>query len=497
MPTNPGVAPSRREDVKKPRQSRQAGPTARSRTSLRLVAPIAAWNPAARRDAVYRRLLAGADVVAAGFALLLSVSLLGDDRLTLATLVILPLVVLVSKAIGLYDRDELLLRKTTLDEVPALFQLATLYALATWLLGDVFVDGDISRLQLLGLWQSLFFSLIVGRALMRQVARRVAPAERCLLLGDETTLQRVEDNLATSAPDVQLVGRVAVEQDGGRALEESEAALEHLEGLVHREAIDRIIVAAGSLDADRTIHVVTNVKALGVKVSVLPRLFEVVGSNVEFDELRGQTVLALRRFGLSASSRLLKRAFDLVGASVCLIVLAPLLGLIALAIKLDSPGAVLFRQIRIGRDGKPFFILKFRSMEVGAETRRHALAERNETAGLFKMAEDPRVTRAGRFLRKTALDELPQLLNVLKGEMSLVGPRPLVEDEDKRVVGYHRRRLHIMPGVTGPWQLLGGLRVPLNEMVAMDYLYVGSWSLWQDVKILLRTAPHVLLRRGM
>ncbi len=496
MPTNSGVAPSPRDDVTEPRQSRQAASTTRSR-SLRLIAPITAWNPAARRDAVYRRLLACADVVAAGFALVLSVSLLGDDHLTLATLVILPLVVLVSKVIGLYDRDELLLRKTTLDEVPALFQLATLYALSTWLLEDVFVDGNIGRMQLLALWMSLFFSLIVGRALMRQTARRVAPAERCLLLGGETTLQRVEDNLATSAPDVHLVGRVAVEQDGGKALEESEAALEHLEGLVHREAIDRIIVAAGSLDADRAIHVVTNVKALGVKVSVLPRLFEVVGSNVEFDDLCGQTVLALRRFGLSQSSSLIKRVFDLVGASFCLLVLAPLLGLVALAIRLDSAGPVFFRQTRIGRDGNPFLILKFRSMEVGAEERRDALSEQNETAGLFKMADDPRVTRVGRFLRKTALDELPQLFNVLKGEMSLVGPRPLVEDEDKRVVGYHRRRLHIKPGATGPWQLLGGLRVPLNEMLAMDYLYVGSWSLWQDVKILLRTVPHVLLRRGM
>jgi len=497
MPTNSGVAPSPRDDVTKPRQRRQASPTIRSRSPLRLIAPITAWNPAARRDAFYRRLLAAADVVAAGFALLLSVSVLGDDHLTLATLAILPLVVLVSKAIGLYDRDELLLRKTTLDEAPALFQLATLYALSTWLLEAVFVDGDIGRMQLLGLWLSLFVSLILGRALMRQTARRMAPAERCLLLGDETTLQRVEDNLATSAPDVELVGRVAVEEDGGRALEESSTALERLERLVHRDAIDRIIIAAGSLDADRTIHVVTNVKALGVKVSVLPRLFEVVGSSVEFDDLCGQTVLALRRFGLSQSSRLLKRAFDLAGASICLVVLAPLLGLVALAVRLGSPGPIFFRQTRIGRDGNPFSILKFRSMEVEAETRRHALSEQNQTAGLFKMADDPRVTRVGRFLRKTALDEMPQLFNVLKGEMSLVGPRPLVAHEDELVVGYHRRRLNIKPGVTGPWQLLTGLRVPLNEMVAMDYLYVGSWSLWQDVKILLRTVPHVLLRRGM
>ncbi len=456
----------------------------------------ARWTPAAERDALYRRLLALADVGAAALALLASISLLGDDRLTLATALALPLVVVVSKVIGLYDRDQLLLRKTTLEEAPALFQLATVYSLLTWLLGDVFVEGVIGRSQLLGLWVSLFVGLLAGRALMRIVARHIAPPERCLLLGDEAALQRVEANLAMSAPDVELVGRVPVEQDGGRALE-SATALNDLEYVVHRDAIDRVIVAAGSIDTDRGISVIARVNAIGVKVSVLPRVLDVIGSSVEFDDLCGQTALALRPFGLSRSSNAVKRAFDLAGAAVMVVCAAPILLLIALAIKLDTKGPVLFRQQRVGRDGRTFDILKFRTMEVGAEAKRSALAELNETAGLFKLAADPRVTRVGRLLRKTALDELPQLFNVLRGEMSLVGPRPLVTHEDKLVAGYYRRRLHITPGITGPWQLLTGLRVPLQEMVAMDYLYVGSWSLWQDVKILMRTLPHVILRRGM
>jgi lipopolysaccharide/colanic/teichoic acid biosynthesis glycosyltransferase len=172
--------------------------------------------------------------------------------------------------------------------------------------------------------------------------------------------------------------------------------------------------------------------------------------------------------------------------------------LIALAIKLDSRGPVLFQQQRVGRHGERFRMLKFRTMVDEAEQLKAGLSDRNEAHdGLFKIADDPRVTRVGRLLRASALDELPQLLNVVRGEMSLVGPRPLVIEEDQRIEGWHRRRLELTPGMTGQWQILGATRVPLREMVAIDYLYVANWSLWTDVKILLRTVPHVLGRRGM
>ena len=143
-------------------------------------------------------------------------------------------------------------------------------------------------------------------------------------------------------------------------------------------------------------------------------------------------------------------------------------------------------------------MFKFRTMVPDAEALKDSLRDRNEAAeGLFKIAEDPRVTRVGRLLRRSALDELPQMLNIVRGEMSLVGPRPLVVEEDQQVEGWHRRRLELTPGMTGPWQILGPARVPLKEMVAIDYLYVANWSLWTDVKILLRTVPHVLGRRGL
>ncbi|MBA2516777.1 MAG: sugar transferase, partial [Solirubrobacterales bacterium] len=162
-----------------------------------------------------------------------------------------------------------------------------------------------------------------------------------------------------------------------------------------------------------------------------------------------------------------------------------------------SAGPVFFRQTRVGRDGDHFEMLKFRSMVDGADALKAQLHTLNESDGLFKMANDPRVTRIGRLLRASSLDELPQLLNVLKGDMSLVGPRPLVLDEDALVHGWHRRRLHLTPGMTGPWQVLGSRQVPLHDMVKIDYMYIANWSFWIDFKILLRTVMHVLRRAGV
>ncbi len=246
------------------------------------------------------------------------------------------------------------------------------------------------------------------------------------------------------------------------------------------------------------LNLVRTLKAVGVRVSVLPRLLEVVGSSVEFDDLHGVTVMGVRRFELTRSSAASKRVFDLLGASLGLLAVAPLLLVIAIAIKLEDGGPVFFAQQRVGRWGKRFRMLKFRTMVPDADELKDSLRDRNEAKeGLFKIAEDPRVTRTGRWLRRSALDELPQLWNIVRGEMSLVGPRPLVVDEDQRVEGWHRRRLELMPGMTGPWQILGPARVPLREMVAIDYLYVANWSLWTDIKILMRTIPHVLGRRGL
>jgi exopolysaccharide biosynthesis polyprenyl glycosylphosphotransferase len=239
------------------------------------------------------------------------------------------------------------------------------------------------------------------------------------------------------------------------------------------------------------------VKSLGVKVSVCPRMFEVLGSAVEFDDVDGVTLLGLHRSRLSRSSFMVKRAMDVVGSLLAITLLSPLLVAIGLAVKLTSRGPVFYRQPRVGRNGVEFDMLKFRSMRDGADAEKDELLSLNETEGLFKIAEDPRVTRVGRFLRRRSLDELPQLWNVLRGQMSLVGPRPLVPEDDARVEGcWQRERLAVVPGMTGAWQIVGSTRVPLQEMVKLDYLYWANWSLWTDIKILLRTFLYVLGARS-
>ncbi|MEA2176996.1 MAG: hypothetical protein QOG77_293, partial [Solirubrobacteraceae bacterium] len=322
--------------------------------------------------------------------------MLGDgDRLKLTGLLVLPLVAVAGKLMGLYDRDELVLSKTTLDEAPALFHLATLYALLIWLSSGVFVAGELGPRQVLGLWGCLLGGTLLCRGLARVFARRLAQPERCLVLGAPDPADAICRKLENSrALNATVVGRLPLDLDVQRP-----GALARA---VRERDVHRVILAPGSGDNDAMLDTVRLVKALGVRVSVLPRVLEVVGSSVEFDEIEGITVLSVRSFGLSRSSRATKRATDVVLASIGLLSVAPFMIAIAIAIRLDSRGPILFRQVRVGRDGRRFELLKFRSMVADAEDRKAGLADRNETVGLFKIADDPRITRVGRFLRRTS-----------------------------------------------------------------------------------------------
>jgi exopolysaccharide biosynthesis polyprenyl glycosylphosphotransferase len=228
----------------------------------------------------------------------------------------------------------------------------------------------------------------------------------------------------------------------------------------------------------------------------VPRLFEIVGPQLNISSIEGIPLVSIPPLRLSRSSRLLKRTLDIVVAGVALILLAPLLALMALAIKLDSSGPVLFTQTRVGFRDRVFRIVKFRTMVVSADAQKAALSHLNKHANgdsrMFKAPADPRVTRVGRFLRRYSLDELPQLVNVLKGEMSLVGPRPLVVNEDEFVSTWARRRMALRPGMTGLWQVLGRTDIPFAEMVKLDYVYVTNWTIAGDLKILARTIPAVV-----
>jgi exopolysaccharide biosynthesis polyprenyl glycosylphosphotransferase len=443
-----------------------------------------------------------ADVLAIAGAFLVVTQLSPSPlQLTWLSIAGLPLLLLGAKLFGLYDRDETLLRKTTLDEVPKLFHLATLCALAAWLAGGLIMEGGLLRRpEALILWVALLTGLVLARACARSIALRISPVERCLFVGDEASARTIRSKLSGhGGVKASMVAQLDLEQAAPWSTDAFSAGrLAEIRDLAQTLDVHRAIIAPGSAEGGDILNLVRTLKAVGVRVSVLPRLLEVVGSSVEFDDLHGVTIMGVRRFELTRSSKAVKRAFDLLGASLGLLAVSPLLALSALAIKLDSRGPVFFRQLRVGQHGERFHMLKFRTMVPDAEALKDGLRDRNEAQyGLFKIADDPRVTRVGSFLRKSALDELPQLFNILKGEMSLVGPRPLVVEEDQRVEGWHRRRLELMPGMTGHWQILGPARVPLGEMVAIDYLYAANWSLWKDIKILLRTVPHVLGRRGL
>jgi lipopolysaccharide/colanic/teichoic acid biosynthesis glycosyltransferase len=241
---------------------------------------------------------------------------------------------------------------------------------------------------------------------------------------------------------------------------------------------------------------------LDVQIDVVPRLFELLGPHAVIHSAEGLPLIGVRPVRLSRAAQASKRAFDVALAALGILLLTPLWLAVAAAIKLDSRGPVLFQQARMGARSKPFRIFKFRTMAADADARKADVIELNRHAEpggdtrMFKISGDPRATRVGRVLRRYSIDELPQLFNVLLGDMSLVGPRPLILDEDRHVAGWARRRLDVKPGITGLWQVHGGSNIPFGEMVQLDYRYVRTWSLWSDVLLLIRTGAVILRGSG-
>jgi len=449
---------------------------------------------ARRRDRIGRLGLVTADVVAV-VAATFAVTILpfSDAEVTPWALAYLPFYALLVKMAGLYDRDQFVLHKTTLDEAPTLVATAAIFALAIEGIQAIQYTGGSHPLPL---WAILTVTSIAMRGLARFVVVRTTASERVAVIGDPTTTALIRRKLSADAGlNAKVVGRVGDEVAGDRP-DKLLGSVDELPEVIRRHGIERVIVVPPQKEGADIVDIIRLATACGVRVAVLPRMLEVIGTSVVFDDLGGQVLLGVRGFGLSPSSQLLKRTFDVVVASLVLVLLSPVLLLIAVIIRLTSPGPVLFRQTRVGRLGSEFQMLKFRTMVTGADERKHELVDLNAAGPMFKIPDDPRTTRVGRFLRRRSLDELPQLVNVLRGDMSLVGPRPLIPEEDRLFSGWQRRRYHVAPGATGPWQILGSSRVPMSDMVTIDYLYCANWSLWLDAKILARTVPYVLSRRS-
>ncbi|MGZ7445318.1 sugar transferase [Paenibacillus sp. TH7-28] len=244
-------------------------------------------------------------------------------------------------------------------------------------------------------------------------------------------------------------------------------------------------------------ELITKIRKYDVRIKIIPEMFEMVTSGVVFDQAYDYPCIEIVKTPLRGLNLILKRAVDIVLASLGLIVISPMLAVVAICIKLDSKGPIMIKQRRIGKNGAPFNMYKFRSMVENAESLIHQLAAHNEADGpVFKMKNDPRITRVGRFIRKYSIDELPQLINVVFGQMSLVGPRPPLPQEVERYTDYEWRRLDIRPGITGLWQINGRSDLPFDEWVKLDLYYIEHWSLGLELKIIFKTIPIVIKGTG-
>ena len=469
-----------------------------------LLAPRAPVRPrSVGKDAALRRLLALGDALAVLVALTTAL-VIGDPpepggRIVWG-LVAVPLMMVLFKLYGLYDRDVKRISYSTVDDLPWLFHATVIGSLIVWLYSrySPMHRLDFAEILLFGVMAIVLVTLV--RCVTRSMASRLIGVERALLVGTDGLGRTLIAKLAAH-PEYRLNVVGSLSPADGSSAEDNRrvptlGTLEQLEQVADLHDVTRVVFSARDIEERELERMLRDCRALSLKVSVLPRLADVLGPAVEIDDVEGVTVLGVNPPWLPRSSRAVKRGMDLLIATGCLILLAPLLGLLALAIKLDSRGPVLFSQERVGRRGRHFRLFKLRTMTVDAEQRRAELIAQSSDPDWLKLDHDPRVTRVGRWLRRLSLDELPQLWNVVRGEMSLVGPRPLIPAEDEHVQTWARGRLDLTPGITGYWQVLGRTRIPFEEMVKLDYLYVMNWSLWEDVRLMLRTLPVVIGGRG-
>ena len=455
-----------------------------------------------QRDFRLRRMLLGADAIAIGIALLAAsqaASRSSTKDFLLVGLLTLPMWVVVFQVYGLYHRDIRRVSHTSVDDIPWLFHALLVGSLLMWVIFKFALPSDQLTLPEVLTFAAVAMSgILLLRTLLRHLIKRRLGREKTLLIGDDAVIGSLIRKIRTH-PEYGLepVGRLHVSQvmNGNDDLPVL-GTLAELEDAAANHGVERIIVSHTGLDENTILDLLRLAKQLGLKVSLLPQMFDVMGPSVEIDDVEGVTLFGINPPVLSRSSRALKRGMDLVGALLLVLFLAPLLVAVAISIVLDSRGPILYRQQRVGRGGTRFDMLKFRSMVPGADARVAELMSESQDENWLKLERDPRITRVGRVLRFTSLDELPQLWNVVRGEMSLVGPRPLVEREDDLIGGWGRSRLDLMPGITGSWQVLGRTNIPFEEMVKLDYLYVTNWSLWRDVRLMLKTLPAVLMRRG-
>lgn len=437
--------------------------------------------------------------LALGLALLSAGKRATPEQDLLWILPTLPLWALLFWMYGLYGRPVRRLEPTHLDDLPSLFHALVIGTLGLWLFYKLAPVRKLEFEEVI-VFGLVALPLIAGlRVALRAVILRTQGPERVFAVAPAADVRLLRRKL-TNHPEygMELVGAVDEEESDEPGLS-IDASLMGIEELLATRQIDHLLVRmdAGYLPQRQLAELMCLCHREGIRFGCFSGERGLLSPSAEINHLEGMGIMISNPPVLRGAARLVKRAMDIVLSAALLTALAPLLAAIAVLVRLDSAGHVLYRQIRVGKDGKRFELLKFRTMVVGAEQQVAELMKESVDPHWLVLDGDPRVTRIGRWLRRNSLDELPQLWNVLRGDMSMVGPRPLPERDDENVRGWARHRLDLIPGITGYWQVLGGNSIPFSEMLEVDYAYVAGWSLLQDLKLLVQTVPAVVRRRGI
>jgi exopolysaccharide biosynthesis polyprenyl glycosylphosphotransferase len=344
----------------------------------------------------------------------------------------------------------------------------------------------------------LSFARLIELQIRGYLRRRGIGLERVLVVGGGAQGMLIMQNIVAK-PELgyDVVGFADDEREEDIGRFKALGKLDDVSRILRHTGVDLVIIALPSASHTRVVEIMMQCEKQNVGFRIVPDFFELSLRNVDIHEINGIPLIGMKPVSMGGLNLIIKRLIDIAASATVLVTISPIIALIAVAIKLDSSGPVLFTQERVGRGRRHFTCYKFRSMKHNAEQEIHQLTALNEASGaIFKMRNDPRVTRVGKVLRRLSLDELPQFYNILVGDMSLVGPRPPIPYELEKYDDWHFKRLEVSPGLTGLWQVSGRSHITFDEMVLLDIWYIENWSLSLDLKIMLRTIPAVLLARG-
>ena len=435
-----------------------------------------------------------------------NVATFGD--IALVMLVTSPILFFALKICGMYETRT---RVRILDRIPRIMGAVNVYLVFLLIMSFLLDSSVATRGFLVFFWMLSIFFLFAGRMLLQLLLSSVGISDivmrNTLIVGAGKVGKEVARKLQRH--DSFGLRPIGLIDDDPLYVEFSEPELKgmrvlggltDLTRIIEDFDVEKVVIAFTGASSEQLLNLASRCNKMGVECCIVPRLFEVITDEIKVNEIGGIPLIRLREKKIGGYRRLIKAAEDYVLGTIVLLLVWPILAVTAIAIKLDSPGPVFFRHKRVGKNGRCFHCLQFRSLVDGACKMQEELVKSDTNAEngwlCWKIQDDPRVTRVGKWIRKFSIDELPQIFNVLSGKMSLVGPRPHIKEEVQGYKDWHKQRLNVKPGITGPWQVSGRSELPFDEMIKLDLFYIETWSVWTDVKIILRTFSAVLSSNG-